>query len=325
MGQTLLLVLVVAALNMEGSLSRHTFVVRSGCDPAFLALHVNYTLCLKDVGTEAPLSAVDKQAILDRHNAYRSHVSPTATNLVKLVWDNELEVYAGKWARQCYTGHDAYSARSVPSMPGVMIGQNIAAGYKSVMEGVDGWHSEVDFFKYGVGPSEPGKIVGHYTQVVGHRAIRVGCGEAICPTKYGRYQVCNYAMGQMTPDIKTPFEKGASCSKCPAGKCSNNLCDCGDKLCLNGGSLDTSTCSCMCRGTWTGDTCSKDCKGMTCLNGGTLDGNTCTCTCTDSWEGNTCSEKKCRMDTTECSWILPEWCDFYPLVKKHCPRSCGLC
>ncbi|XP_046562722.1 cysteine-rich venom protein Mr30-like [Haliotis rubra] len=262
MRNAVFLMLVVAVLNMEGSLARHTFIVQSGCDPAYLARHAHYTLCLVDIGTEAPLSAADKQAIVDRHNTYRSHVSPTATNLVKLVWDDELAVYAGKWARQCYAGHDHYSARSVPSMPGVVIGQNIAAGYRSVMEGVDGWHSEVDFFKHGVGPTEPGKIVGHYTQVVGYRAIRVGCGEAICPTKYGRYQVCNYYQQnmvnrQMSSDIKSPFEKGASCSKCPAGKCSDNLCDCGDKLCLNGGSLDTSTCSCMCTGTWTGDTCSK--------------------------------------------------------------------
>ncbi|XP_071081904.1 cysteine-rich venom protein ENH2-like [Haliotis cracherodii] len=325
MGQIMLLMLVVAALMVEGSFAGHTFIVESGCDPAFLARDAHYTLCLVDIGTDAPLSAADKQAIVDTHNTYRANVSPTATNMVKLVWDDELAVYAGKWARQCYISHDSYSARSVPSMPGVSIGQNIAAGYKSVMKGVDGWHSEVDFFEHGVGPTEPGKVVGHYTQVVGYRAIRIGCGEAICPNKYGRYQVCNYAMGQMSSDIKTPFEKGASCSKCPVGKCSDNLCDCGGKLCLNGGSLDTSTCSCTCMGTWTGDTCSKDCKGMTCLNGGTLDGNTCSCTCPDTWEGDTCSKKKCKVDVSRCDSVPLAHCDLSPIVRLYCPRKCGLC
>ncbi|XP_071083500.1 cysteine-rich venom protein Mr30-like [Haliotis cracherodii] len=293
---TLLLLLVLLGSVMvegEGS-SDHTFVVKSDCDSTYLAIHANYTLCLVDIGTDAPLSAADKQAIVDKHNTYRSNVSPTATNMVKLTWDDNIATYAAKWARQCYVGHDAYAARSLSTMPGVDIGQNVAGGYDSVIKAIEGWHEEVDDFEHGVGNKTVGAVVGHYTQVVGFRAIRIGCGEATCTgAKYSRYQVCNYAIGQQTPDVKTPYEKGTSCSKCPAGKCSNNLCDCGDKLCLNGGSLDTSTCSCTCTGIWTGDTC---------------------------------TEKACGAEKEWCPSVpSKQWCKDYDNIPVDCPRFCGVC
>ncbi|XP_071083982.1 cysteine-rich venom protein Mr30-like [Haliotis cracherodii] len=264
------------------------------CDPAYLAIHANYTLCLVDIGTDDPLSAADKQAIVDKHNTYRSNVSPTATNMVKLVWDDDIAEYASKWARQCYAGHEDYEARSLPSMPGLSIGQNVGANHISVVEAVDAWHSEVDFFEYGIGQTDVEKTIGHYTQVVGYRAIRIGCGQATCSNnKYSRYQVCNYAIGQRTRDLKYPYQNGTSCSKCPADKCFDNLCDCGRKLCLNGGSLDTSTCSCMCKGIWTGDTC---------------------------------TEKKCGAEVWWCVFVrIKSWCKDFSNIPVACPRFCNIC
>ncbi|XP_046573999.1 cysteine-rich venom protein Mr30-like [Haliotis rubra] len=292
----LLMLMLAGAVMVEGGAgaSSHTFVVKSDCNATYLAIHANYTLCLVDNGADASLSAADKQAIVDKHNDYRSNVSPTATNMVKLVWDDAIAEYAVKWARQCTLGHDDYAARSLASMPGVSIGQNAAGGFDSVIKAIDGWHKEVEDFEHGVGNTTVGKTVGHYTQVVGFRAIRIGCGEATCTNaKYSRYQVCNYAVGQQTPDVKTPYEKGTSCSKCPSGKCSNNLCDCGDKLCLNGGSLDSSTCSCTCTGIWTGDTC---------------------------------TEKKCGTSQSWCKFVTKKsWCTIYSNIPVDCPKFCGIC
>ena len=42
-------------------------------------------MCLTDKGTILPLSAADKQAILDKHNELRGTVNPPAKDMQKLV------------------------------------------------------------------------------------------------------------------------------------------------------------------------------------------------------------------------------------------------
>lgn len=50
---------------------------------------VNSTLCAADspnyVAGSAGVSEADKQLIIDRHNLHRAAVSPTATNMMKVV------------------------------------------------------------------------------------------------------------------------------------------------------------------------------------------------------------------------------------------------
>ena len=64
------------------------------------------------------LSEESKAAILDKHNELRRRVAkgeetsglsgpqPAAANMRKMVWSEELETVAQRWADQCTSGHD---------------------------------------------------------------------------------------------------------------------------------------------------------------------------------------------------------------------------
>lgn len=68
------------------------------------------------------LSAADRQAVLDCHNAYRSAVSkgtaqnitglmPRGNNLIQLKYNTTIEAIAQKWANQCTMSHSVSSSR----------------------------------------------------------------------------------------------------------------------------------------------------------------------------------------------------------------------
>ena len=62
------------------------------------------------------VSAVfDRFAVVMRHNEYRTLVTPPASNMAELVWDDQLECMAQKWTDQCKEGYDE-SASSVPGV-----------------------------------------------------------------------------------------------------------------------------------------------------------------------------------------------------------------
>ncbi|XP_041378041.1 neurogenic locus notch homolog protein 1-like [Gigantopelta aegis] len=78
----------------------------------------SHSMCLTDKGTNVPLSAADKKAILDIHNELRAGVSPPASDMQILHWDDELAAIAAKWGAQCQQGHDANSARRANNCQG---------------------------------------------------------------------------------------------------------------------------------------------------------------------------------------------------------------
>ncbi|KAL8565024.1 hypothetical protein ACOMHN_003400 [Nucella lapillus] len=226
------------------------------CEERYEQLSSSHTMCLRDVGTEVSLSTKQKKDIVNQHNLYRSRVSPTASNMQVMVWDDSLATIAGKWSRFCQLGHDKGADRLSPDLPEVYIGQNAAYGYRTWHGAIKGWHNEVSNFKYGNG-SIDNAVVGHYTQVVAWRSARLGCGQANCPkSKYGKHFVCNYAQGQLFKDTVTPYQKGGRCADCP-DHCDKdgNMCDCGGKVCFNRGKIDIRTCECTCPSLYCGDRC----------------------------------------------------------------------
>nr|KAG5708098.1 hypothetical protein BaRGS_002834 [Batillaria attramentaria] len=117
-----------------------------GCPSEFSDLSPQHTLCLTDKGKAVTLTSQQKQAVVDRHNEIRGQVSPKATNMQKLVWDDSLAEVAGKWARQCVDDHDDDKNRALPGMPGVYIGQNMAYGRDDPVAATNYWQTEIKDF-----------------------------------------------------------------------------------------------------------------------------------------------------------------------------------
>jgi len=191
------------------------------------------------------LSEEAKQLILDRHNELRSYVAlgleangdqPSASNMKKLVWNDEIAAIAQRWADQCNFGHDSERSK----IDGTRVGQNVFIGstsdersYESVMEeidgGVDSWYNEVKDPGFNSGNIDPfvfSSGTGHYTQVVWADTEELGCGMVYYDDNgwFARLVVCNYAIGGNMIG-GSMYELGDACSKCREGtSCEDGLC-----------------------------------------------------------------------------------------------------
>ncbi|XP_074659670.1 cysteine-rich venom protein Mr30-like [Tubulanus polymorphus] len=217
------------------------------CATKFSSVSAEHTACkpTNPFGlSKRGVSANDKQVILSRHNYLRGHLTeydqPAAANMMKLYWDKEVAMIAQKLADSCKFAHDTGNHRHISGR--LTLGQNLALGHRDWTSAIDGWFNEEKDFKYGVGST--GGVVGHYTQLVWATSTRVGCGYADCTI--GRFYVCNYGPAGNSGDSRKPYEEGTQGSKCPHTKDGNGLCDCGDKICLNGAKMDPNTCQCTC-------------------------------------------------------------------------------
>ncbi|XP_056004986.1 cysteine-rich venom protein latisemin-like [Ostrea edulis] len=222
----------------------------------------NHSACLPKSSTASAsgVSDADKRAIVDKHNEFRSGVQPTAVAMAKMSWDDEIAMVAQKYADACKgLVHDGGRQRGIPGR--FSVGQNLASasydlGWPKV---VKLWYDEVKDFT--LGGTNQLSLVGHYTQVVWAKSIKIGCGYAICGST--RSYVCNYGPGGNL-DINNPYTSGTSCSQCQSN-CANNLCDCQGKACENGGTMDFNTCTCTCKTpstTYFGPSCRLNCTGQ---------------------------------------------------------------
>ncbi|XP_056014320.1 uncharacterized protein LOC125663866 [Ostrea edulis] len=266
-----------------------------GCTKEYKAI-ARHTLCMTDKPnvSKQGVTEAQKKAILDQHNRLRAGVQPPATDLVELQWDERLAAVAQKWANQCEAGHDKH--RNILSI-GMSIGQNVAGGYRTWEQAVQMWWDEIDMWTYGVDPDSylgPGgwRKIGHFTQMAQNGTYMVGCGFAVCDrSTFTRYYVCDYAAGQS--NLAAPYTSGKRCSRCPKF-CRNGQCDCGGKVCYNGGTLNIETCQCECQKVYKGPTCEE------------LD-----CPAKDKWV--------CGRDWT------PAYCEKFVNVPFDCPYMCGKC
>uniref|UniRef100_A0A1V1FKT6 Putative Venom allergen 1 n=1 Tax=Reticulitermes speratus TaxID=60591 RepID=A0A1V1FKT6_9NEOP len=187
-------------------------------------------------------SSVDKQTIVDAHNNLRRQVAqgkesrgtsgaqPSAANMRKMSWDDELASVAQRWTNQCNFGHDA--CRNVGRF---LVGQNAYKfsspdsspnGQQDWKSAVQAWYNEVKVFnRNDISPFKFSLSTGHYTQVVWADTYKVGCGFTAYKASngwYDKYYVCNYGpTGNWKGE--SMYKTGSACSKC-SGACDNGLC-----------------------------------------------------------------------------------------------------
>merc|ERR1712168_1616416 len=177
-----------------------------------------------------------KNLIVKTHNELREKVAgglesngaqPGASNMRKLVWNDELAEVAQRLVDQCKFAHD----KNRNTCDGTYVGQNIYMGYAwkqsedevmaTVDKAVNNWYSEVEkpgFDSSFISPFQYAPGAGHYTQVVWAETQAVGCG-LVNYEEGGWYKTliaCNYGVGGNMMG-GTMYKVGKGCSDCPAG------------------------------------------------------------------------------------------------------------
>ncbi|XP_072013288.1 uncharacterized protein [Amphiura filiformis] len=121
------------------------------------------------------------------------------------------------------------------------------------------------------------------------------------------------------------FGDGATCCprSCYACGCDSSI-EChndGTLAKIEGESWQVGICRCFCKFPWSGATC-DECN-LECENGGTLDESSCQCLCS-GWTGYNCADP-CVQTSRLCnSDAARDRCDD-PAIYKHCPMLCGRC
>ncbi|XP_063296918.1 cysteine-rich venom protein-like [Pelobates fuscus] len=165
-----------------------------------------------------------RKLIIDTHNYLRTLVKPSASNMLKMVWNDAAAQTAARYASQCIAGHSAPNLRTIPNFN---CGENIfLSTFKASWDDVlKSFYSEVVDFIYGYGPRLPNIQTGHYTQLTWATSFQVGCAVAQCSNaKYTYNYVCHYCPpGNFNSSIGFPYKAGKACGDCPSS-CENGLC-----------------------------------------------------------------------------------------------------
>ncbi|XP_052276294.1 cysteine-rich venom protein latisemin-like [Dreissena polymorpha] len=181
---------------------RETFSDASGMTPELLTVikifmpHDRYatfpevtTIGVGWVGACDGLEPDVQELILEAHNTVRRAVTPTASNMQLMSWDESIANLAQRWAENCVWGHDTNDT----DIGRFSFGQNIAqsSGNLDWNKAISNWANEKNVYTYN--GDNGGKVVGHYTQIVWAESSKVGCGYARCNGR--NYYVCNYGPG----------------------------------------------------------------------------------------------------------------------------------
>jgi len=130
--------------------------------------------------------SVDDNAWLTAHNKYRCmHGVPN------LSWSSAVAAKAQEWANRGVYEHSSPYQLAPPAGPS---GENIASGYGSAAQAIDGWYNEVSACAgHFPGCEGASKTVGHFTAMTWKGVKELGCGQG---TANGRpFYVCHYKAG----------------------------------------------------------------------------------------------------------------------------------
>ncbi|XP_049999937.1 peptidase inhibitor 16 isoform X1 [Alexandromys fortis] len=188
-------------------------------------------LLLTAAGPTSALMEDEKQTMVELHNFYRAQVSPPASDMLQMRWDDDLAAFAKAYAQKCVWGHNKERGRR---------GENLFAITDEGMDvplAVGNWFEEREHYNLSTATCDPGQMCGHYTQVVWSKTERIGCGSHFCESLHGVEEanihllVCNYEPPNafsFRGNVKgrKPYQEGTPCSQCPVGyNCENSLCE----------------------------------------------------------------------------------------------------
>ena len=155
-------------------------------------------------GFEDPSEPGLLAGITAAHNSVRAGVV-TSPPLSPLSWDTSLAATAQAWANQCVdvaapAGLIDHNPNRSAGHPWY-VGENIYASTapSTGAAAVTSWASEAIDYDYANNRCTPGRVCGHYTQLVWRTTTRVGCATSYCPALAFPYSVvCNYGPGGNT-------------------------------------------------------------------------------------------------------------------------------
>merc|ERR1711936_38470 len=216
-----------------------------GSNADYCALDSDHTMCRYQGPSAActgktifrQLDATGRQTILNKHNELRRKVAkgeewgqPAAANMKQMVWNDELEAIAQRWADQCVFEHDSVRTK----LDGTSVGQNAYMGWSSaaaaestVQAGMDApvqnWYDEVTdpgFSSANISPFKFNSGNGHYTQVVWAESEELGCAVVYFKDSnwYKNLVICNYwVVGNMQGHVGFPSPSIHGHFPCPHG------------------------------------------------------------------------------------------------------------
>uniref|UniRef100_A0A8C4RPS1 SCP domain-containing protein n=1 Tax=Erpetoichthys calabaricus TaxID=27687 RepID=A0A8C4RPS1_ERPCA len=113
-----------------------------------------------------------QKTIVDKHNAVRELVLPTAANMVKMGWSTEAAANAEKRANTCEMNHSLPKERTIKGN----CGENVYMSPNAVPwdSAIQKWEDEIKDYAFGKDPQDVGKDAGHYTEVsfIYHSRVR---------------------------------------------------------------------------------------------------------------------------------------------------------
>ncbi|MBP0019604.1 MAG: pathogenesis-related family 1 protein [Cyanobacteria bacterium SBLK] len=122
------------------------------------------------------------EQMVNAHNKWRDTV-----NVPHLQWSPALANYAQEWANKLLRENKFEHRQNLP------YGENLASASGQQLSPervVDMWGNEVQDYNYNNNSCRPGKMCGHYTQVVWDSTREVGC--AVARNNRREVWVCNY-------------------------------------------------------------------------------------------------------------------------------------
>jgi len=146
---------------------------------------------------QACADGIDFLAITDAHNRWRTEVGVVE----KLSYSTELAASAQVWANKLKKDNQCKMQHSTAKGYGENLywasAVNWSDGRKEVQkitpkQVVDSWGNEKADYDYASNRCKPGKMCGHYTQVVWKDTRKVGCAVAVCEDTRQQVWVCQY-------------------------------------------------------------------------------------------------------------------------------------